>query len=509
MSLRAAAALLLASLLAGGALRWAAASRSQGLAEFWQEWEYYGMGVELAESGTLRVLPGLQPTANRLPLYPAFIGVLRQTVPGPRAVRFAQAAFDTAAIGGVYVLGALTGGTLAAAAAAALYAVSGPMLGQVPELTLDCFFGWLVLLTALALALWAREPRSGRRAAAAGLALGLCLTCRSTLWLFPVCLVPAVFLAKGWRSSWRAALLFVAIPTCLLLPWSLRNLRVFHAFIPLENEAPMMAIWAASVGRLEAPTELGLIAERHWGEVLEDYHAQGETARRRDLWRRVRGNLLARPSSYAWECLKRIPVLWREQWPFLLLSFTVLLRRGHRAETLALLGLVLYFNVHLLMGVFPRFVRPVHGVLCVLAAVGAARFLRREDPPMAEKAAWGFLAAGLAPILFLYMYSSALLLREKRPEAPDSPGMAAAIKGFSDLGVQAAVRGRWESADEYFSEALSTDPGQGEALVSRGLARQVLGRTQDSDIDYANVALRLERLTDASPEARASRLRQY
>ena len=58
--------LLSGALLFGGLLRLGAAHVNDGVEVFWQnDWEYYGIGVQLAETGQFRPYPGLGP--NRLP----------------------------------------------------------------------------------------------------------------------------------------------------------------------------------------------------------------------------------------------------------------------------------------------------------------------------------------------------------------------------------------------------------------------------------------------------------
>src|ERR1041385_9162356 len=129
---RASRAVLVASLAAGGLLRWRAAGQLSGVRAFWNnDWEYYALGVEQSRSGVYREFPEWLPTAYRLPLYPTLITVARWTAPGPSTVRRLQAALDTASIYAVYLLGGAAAGPVCAALAAAFYAFSPLPVAQV------------------------------------------------------------------------------------------------------------------------------------------------------------------------------------------------------------------------------------------------------------------------------------------------------------------------------------------------------------------------------------------
>ncbi len=76
---------------------------------------------------------------------------------------------------------------------------------------------------------------SARRFAWAGLLFGLGILCRAELIVFFFLALAGTFVALRGRKALRGAIVMAAITGATLAPWTLRNYRVFHAFVPLTT----------------------------------------------------------------------------------------------------------------------------------------------------------------------------------------------------------------------------------------------------------------------------------
>jgi hypothetical protein len=353
-----AAALLAGALAFGGLLRLGAARISGGPGQFWQgEWEYYGIGAQLAEAGQFRAYPGWVPTAFRMPLYPSFIALTRRAVPGIGALRLAQALWDWCAIAGVYICAAALGGGLCGGLAACLYALWDLPLAQVPLPQIECFFGGLVIFSVCLWVLGARRA-GGRRAALLGTAmLGLTLSCRATFLALPFFLA-LTYPADGWKQRGRRLAGMVLGSYLLLTPWLLRNAVVFHRCIAVESGAASLNFWGASVGMVENPQMSRLLVSSPHRGFLASAQRASDRERPRLFWRESWRNIRLRPLSYLAGFWRRLPVLWSEQWLFLLLALPLLGRRPLPAGARVIVLVLAYFSVHAFMGVTPRYARP-------------------------------------------------------------------------------------------------------------------------------------------------------
>jgi len=92
----------------------------------------------------------------------------------------------------------------------------------------DMFFG--LLLLAL---LWViTKKATGYNASLAGLLLGLAMLTRPTLLFFPlVLLLYRLVRDKDWKRALVHAVIIILAAEAVLLPWQIRNYRLFHQFV--------------------------------------------------------------------------------------------------------------------------------------------------------------------------------------------------------------------------------------------------------------------------------------
>lgn len=449
------------------------------------DWEYYGLGASLAVDGLYRAFPGFEPTAFRMPLYPAFCALVFKLAPGLEALALAQAALDALTAAGAGALGWALAGPWAGACAAALYALHPGLIQASGAASVEPLFGFCVAAAALALASWAREPRDARRAALLGLSLGASLFCRSTLFLVPPLCAAWALRARGRR----AALVLLAAAYLPLLPWAARNAALLGRFIPFENGPGAGTFWQATLG-VDAPIqELDVSAlSNDDRRVMASAHAADETERGRRLWRAARENLRARPGVYLRGLPRRLWSLWKEQLAVLALAALGLLALRGRPDAAALALLAAYFSIQALFAVQPRYARPALAPLCALAGAGAAFLIGRGRKGQAEpaRAAW----TALAPLGALYAAAAFFILRDA---LLSKDGGQDALARQKSEAVALALFGEQERAEAAFSKILDASPDDGQALISRALLRERLRPGAIAGADAARALALLER----------------
>ena len=143
----------------------------------------------------------------------------------------------------------------AALIAAALYAIYPPIAQQTSFINIDL---WAIDFTVVILALYLQALRSPVRLRwllACGLVTGFGTFFRPNLLL----LVPVFALAAipwdGWRRPLRNASVVTLVALVPLIPWTIRNIDTFHAFIPLRSGVGI----TLTVGLAEVHNTLGLV----------------------------------------------------------------------------------------------------------------------------------------------------------------------------------------------------------------------------------------------------------
>jgi len=76
---------------------------------------------------------------------------------------------------------------------------------------------------------------SGRRFLWAGIFFGLGILCRPELIVFLFLALAGMFIVLPKKEALKRAIVMAAITGAILFPWTLRNYRVFHAYVPLTT----------------------------------------------------------------------------------------------------------------------------------------------------------------------------------------------------------------------------------------------------------------------------------
>jgi 4-amino-4-deoxy-L-arabinose transferase-like glycosyltransferase len=179
------------------------------------------------------------PSAFRPPGYPHFLAAVYKLT-GNRigAARVVQAILGTLTVGLIGILAWRICGRRVAIAALALASIYPPLIIVGSTLLTEVLFVPLEL-AALALALeYRRRGQAYPWAVAAGVAAGLAVLTRTNGAVLLLPLAIAVFPPRA-RISWRAlrAPAIVVVAALLTIaPWTIRNARVMHSFVPVTTE---------------------------------------------------------------------------------------------------------------------------------------------------------------------------------------------------------------------------------------------------------------------------------
>ena len=182
------------------------------------------------------------PTAWMTPLFPLLLaGIIRlfgaYTFHAWAATVLLNITCCTLACIPIYFTGRRIGGVRLAAGAGWLWAIFPNAILLPVESMWDASISALLAATILWATLALAESQRLRDWCAYGLLWGMALMCNATLAaLFPFLLGWLVYRARQeWRRSVRnAAAAFTIIILCCV-PWTVRNYRVFHQFVPLRS----------------------------------------------------------------------------------------------------------------------------------------------------------------------------------------------------------------------------------------------------------------------------------
>jgi 4-amino-4-deoxy-L-arabinose transferase-like glycosyltransferase len=133
--------------------------------------------------------------------------------------------------------------------AAALYAAYPPIAWQTASTYNDI---WAIDITVALVALYLIAMRSGYRwrwLIACGVCAGIGAYFRPAVVLIVPALAVATALSTGWRDAFRHATLATVVACLMLVPWTVRNYKDFHAFVPTRA-----GFWLTAWGGLNEMT---------------------------------------------------------------------------------------------------------------------------------------------------------------------------------------------------------------------------------------------------------------
>ena len=357
-------------------------------------------------SSPLRVHTG--PTAWMTPVYPLLLaGVFRffgiYTFRSYIAAVLLNILFATLACVPIYYAGQRIGGAGLGAGAAWLWAIFPNAILMPFESMWDACLAALLAATILWATLALAESRRARDWAAYGLLWGVMLMTNPTLGsLLPLLLGWLAYRAYKERRPWLAKpLLAVGVAALCCVPWTVRNYKVFHAFVPLAsvlglqlwmgNNPHAHAVWLARLHPMNDSAERA------------KYIAMGEIAYMRQKQHEAIAYMVSHPRRVAVLAANRFIAIWTGGTPHPLKDF----QRNHSlwfayvllfnvfAAVGALAGIVLLFWkrsmfafplavfpvvfpwVYYISLALPRYRLPIDPVVILLAAIALSAAIGR------------------------------------------------------------------------------------------------------------------------------------
>jgi 4-amino-4-deoxy-L-arabinose transferase-like glycosyltransferase len=209
--------------------------------------------------------PAGGPSAFRPPAYPLFLGGVYAVAgeEAPPAARMVQALLGTLTVALIGIIATRIWGRRIGVLALGIAAVAPPLVVMSTALISEALFVPLVLGAVACVLEARRSPRPVRWTIAAGVLVGVAELTRTNALVLLIPLGIAVWQIgprSGWRALIRPALLALAA-VLVIAPWTLRNLFVLHAFVPVSTE----------VGYTLAGTyNLASRADKHWPAVWKE-----------------------------------------------------------------------------------------------------------------------------------------------------------------------------------------------------------------------------------------------
>lgn len=372
-------------------------------------YQYDAIGWNIANGAGFSVQPGV-PTPERAPGFPFFLSILYSLF----GHSLLMAALAQA------LLGALTclllydmarrlfdeRTAMAAAWAACFYPVSVAYTGLLLSETLFTFF------FALCLALFIRSEGGEKKSwlVMSGAALGLTTLVRATTILFPAGIFIALLLSGPGRAFRKTALVLLSF-VLVILPWTTRNYLRFGVFLPVATGGSLCLFYTSRMAE-GATMERGLAdANVKWKEfeaskefsLGPDPYITFDRRLKEEGFKKIKNNF----HEYVFVVLKRVPKYWLsshssvfgvdkplgeyyargDYFPIffrgalLLLHGAIFLltvlgmfysRRTFKKWSVFLL-ILLYFNMHALFDLCPRYFVPIFPYMFMFCAAAAFR----------------------------------------------------------------------------------------------------------------------------------------
>jgi 4-amino-4-deoxy-L-arabinose transferase-like glycosyltransferase len=196
--------------------------------------------------GFSKTLAHGRPTAFRPPGYPYFLGAVYHVFRADRepvkervhVARIAQAFVGTALVALVGLIAAQLWGSVAGLVALGLAAIYLPLILVGGAVMSEPLFDVFMLASLAAVLAYRRSRHRYALALLAGVLGGLAALTRAQALILLVPLAIAVWDGRPWRA--RAALgpplVLVVAALLTITPWTIRNARELHAFVPISTQ---------------------------------------------------------------------------------------------------------------------------------------------------------------------------------------------------------------------------------------------------------------------------------
>ena len=352
------------------------------------------------------------PTAWMTPLFPLLLaGIIRlfgaYTFQAWAATVLLNITCCTIACIPIYFTGRLIDGIRLAAGAAWLWAIFPNAILLPVESMWDASVSALLAATILWATLALAESQRLRDWCAYGLLWGIALMFNATLAaLFPFLAGWLVYRARQeWRRSVRNAAAAVAIIILCCVPWTVRNYRVFHQFVPLRSVLGLQ-LWLGNNDQTEHIFR-GDLHPIYNASERDKYIAMGEIAYMRQKKQQAIAYIFSHPAREASLITYRAISIWSGGTPYPLqdflgtpgLRFRAILAFNLVAALGTLCGIIILFRerrpcavpvaafplvypwAYYLTLALPRYRLPIDPIVLLLLAISIQRVAQKLARP--------------------------------------------------------------------------------------------------------------------------------
>ena len=330
------------------------------------------------------------PSTVLPPLYPYFLAFIYK-LSGCSSVffsiRFAQAFLGAAACILVYLIANKLVCQKAAIVSFWLTVLNPAMIKCCERVRSECLFIFLLLIAIyISAAVYKKEKKIIPLSILLGLIFGLLSLTRGIFVLFPVFFIACLFFIKNKSGLIKGSLITVLFFSLTLAPWSIRNWRLLHAFVPVSTQSGL-ALYSSfnpkdgKIYGLNARDKITEEADKLESEVAKSKFLVSQTIQliRQNPFRIFRLELLK--CLYFWVPLDwevmgegRYNFIYGFLFPFFIAGFILSLRRFR--DYLAIYLPVIYFQTMILIFYgSPRFRLPIEPCLSIFASIGIMRFI--------------------------------------------------------------------------------------------------------------------------------------
>lgn len=288
--------------------------------------QYYSIAQNIVKNHSFSI-DGITPTARRSPGYPLFLAFSMIIVgQNPISLYIIQAIINILTVWFVYLaLKAFKINPLLRTLTAVLFIISTSFI------YVNVFYAEIVTMFFVSLLLYISVVQSlinkkTLRAVLKGIIIGILILLRPTFLYLPVFTIAATIFYRIWLHNVhiKEHIIITVVALSMLAPWSVRNLIVFHQWIPLVSagggelwqanlEIEDRTVWysVTDIAKYEQQrTESAELQSRLRTEYRRKYDLDTDIELNQFLQKRAKEIILKHPVRYCILCVNRFLIFW-------------------------------------------------------------------------------------------------------------------------------------------------------------------------------------------------------
>jgi 4-amino-4-deoxy-L-arabinose transferase-like glycosyltransferase len=205
---------------------------------------YGALGYGIWKLGSLSYYPDTQPTVSRGPFYPYFEAFCLMISDGwwPQSVQLGQCVLFALTCLLVFWISKTLWGIRVAALLSITCAFHPFVLWYTSRIWVETLATFLFTLTITSMFYLTLKP-SITRSILFGVVLAISALCKQTFFIY-IFIIPLFLIAvKNSKVGWRYLICTVVVASFIVLPWTIRNWRLTHKFIPVHGGSGAAIFW--------------------------------------------------------------------------------------------------------------------------------------------------------------------------------------------------------------------------------------------------------------------------